>query len=252
MKKIKLLTALLLALSFIFLTACNGEKEAILCTKCNDLNDDGICDKCGGSVMTSNEKTNTMGTGACAYATSRNISGRDITYVEICFENYGRCVVLLDATTAPITVKNFLSLVESGYYNGLTMHRIIKDFMIQGGDPKANGTGGSGTNIIGEFAANGYTNDIPHIKGVISMARGGYSYNSASSQFFICNATSKSTTNLDGNYAAFGYVVEGLSVVDEITSTVAPKATDNNGTIQRADQPTIKYIKVLEDYQKSN
>ena len=249
MKKIKLLTALLIALSFIFLTACNGGKEEILCTKCNDLNDDGVCDKCGGPVMTSDEKTNAMGTGACAYAASRDISGRNIKYVEICFENYGRCVILLDATTAPITVANFVSLVESGFYNGLTMHRIIKNFMIQGGDPKANGTGGSDNNIIGEFSANGYANDINHIKGVISMARSN-SYNSASSQFFICNADARSS--LDGKYAAFGYVVEGLSVIDEITNTVAPKATDSNGTIKKADQPTIKYIKVLEDYQKSN
>ncbi|MBR5140180.1 MAG: peptidylprolyl isomerase, partial [Clostridia bacterium] len=76
-----------------------------------------------------------MGTGACTYKTSRNINGRDIKYVEICFEDYGRCVVLLDATTAPVTVANFISLVEKGFYDGLTMHRIIKNFMIQGGDP---------------------------------------------------------------------------------------------------------------------
>ena len=122
-------------------------------------------------------------------------------------------VVLLDATTAPITVANFLKLVNKGFYNGLTFHRVISNFMIQGGDPKANGTGGSDEDIFGEFLYNGHSNNISHRRGVISMARGD-NYNSASSQFFICNADSQ--YSLDGKYAAFGYVVEGMSVVDAI------------------------------------
>ena len=211
-----------------------------------------------------------MGDGACEYAESRNIEGRDIRYVEICFEDYGRCVVLLDATTAPETVANFISLVEDGFYDGLTMHRIIKDFMIQGGDPDGDGSGGSSHNIKGEFAENGHVNDIKHLKGVISMARS-QDYNSASSQFFICNADA--TGSLDGKYAAFGYVVEGLSVIDDITSEVFPKTKYasyygdysidptyrtykhyvwsylGNGAVEKnADKPVIKYIKVLEDY----
>ena len=214
--------------------------------------------------------------GACEYAKTRDISGRDIKYVEICFEDFGKCVVLLDATTAPVTVSNFISLVEKGFYDGLKMHRIIKDFMIQGGDPDGNGTGGNknpdGTKaeIKGEFSKNGHKNDISHIKGVISMARSS-EYDSASSQFFICNADA--SASLDGSYAAFGYVVEGLDVIDKITEEVFPKteyasyygdySVDptyqtykhyvwqylGNGAIEKdADKPVIKYIKVLEDY----
>lgn len=207
----------------------------------------------------------------CEYVQTRDIEGRDIKYVEIEFERYGKVVVLLDATTAPITVANFISLVESGFYNGLKMHRIIQDFMIQGGDPKGNGTGGSDKTITGEFSSNGRKNDISHIKGVISMARSD-DKNSASSQFFICNADA--SASLDGNYAAFGYVVDGLSVIDKITEKVFPKtkyadyygdygidSTYNtykhyvwqylgNGTVEKdEDKPVIKYIRVLENYE---
>ena len=207
----------------------------------------------------------------CEYVLTRDIEGRDIKYVEIEFERYGKVVVLLDATTAPITVANFISLVESGFYNGLKMHRIIQDFMIQGGDPKGNGTGGSENTITGEFSSNGRKNDISHIKGVISMARSD-DKNSASSQFFICNADASSS--LDGNYAAFGYVVDGLSVIDKITEKVFPKTAYadyygdygidytygtykhyvwqyfGNGTVEKdEDKPVIKYIKVLENYE---
>ena len=217
-----------------------------------------------------------MGTGACEYAETRDVTGRDIKYVEICFEGFGKCVVLLDATTAPITVNNFVSLAEQGFYDGLTMHRIIKDFMIQGGDPDGDGTGGNKDadgnkiEIEGEFSDNGHKNDISHKKGVISMARGS-SYDSASSQFFICNADASGS--LDGSYAAFGYVVEGLSVIDDITEEVFPKTAYadyygdfsidptyqtykhyvwnylGNGAVENeSDKPVIKYIKVLEDY----
>lgn len=217
-------------------------------------------------------KTNKVGTGACEYLESRDISGRDIKYVEICIENYGRMVVLLDATTAPKTVANFISLVEEGFYDGLTFHRIIKDFMIQGGDPDGDGTGGSKNEIFGEFSSNGHQNDISHKYGVISMARSN-APNSASSQFFICNADA--SASLDGDYAAFGYVVEGMSVVDEITKKVFPKTAYadyhnnyeidsyygtykhtvwqylGNGTVEKnSDKPVIKYIKVLDSWEK--
>ena len=219
-----------------------------------------------------------MGTGACEYLDTRNIEGRDIKYVEMCISGYGKMVILLDATTAPETVANFISLVESGFYNGLTFHRIIIDFMIQGGDPNADGTGGhtdangKEINIKGEFASNGHPNDISHLKGVISMARSG-DPNSASSQFFICNANA--SKSLDGSYAAFGYVVEGISVVDKVTEDVFPKTAYadyygsyeidyyygtykyvvwqylGNGTVERkADQPVIKYIKVLDSWSR--
>ncbi len=115
---------------------------------------------------------------------------------------------------APITCANFEKLVKEGFYDGLTFHRVISGFMIQGGCPLGTGTGGSGTNIKGEFAANGVKNDLKHTRGVLSMARS-MMPNSASSQFFIMHADAP---HLDGNYAAFGKVVEGMDVVDEIAS----------------------------------
>ena len=134
-------------------------------------------------------------------------------YAKITVKDHGVIILALDEKTAPITVNNFLDLANSGFYNGLTFHRIIKDFMIQGGDPDATGGGGSDNKIKGEFSANGVTNNISHVRGVISMARSN-AYNSASSQFFICNADS---THLDGSYAAFGKVIAGMDVVDSIT-----------------------------------
>ena len=206
----------------------------------------------------------------CEYVSTRNTEGRDIKYAEISVKNYGKIVVLLDATTAPITVANFVKLAEEGFYDGLTFHRIIKDFMIQGGDPKGNGSGGSDKDIKGEFDENGHKNDISHIKGVISMARS-EDPDSASSQFFICNADA--TESLDGKYAAFGYVVKGLRVVDKITEKVFPKTAYadyyndysidpaygtykhyvwsyfGNGTVSNNDdKPVIEYVKILEDY----
>ena len=116
--------------------------------------------------------------------------------------------------TAPITVENFLDLVKKGFYNGLTFHRIISGFMIQGGDPDGNGMGGPGYSIKGEFKSNGVDNPLKHEKGVISMARS-MDPNSAGSQFFIMH---EAAPRLDGQYAAFGKVIEGLDVVDEIAS----------------------------------
>ena len=115
---------------------------------------------------------------------------------------------------APLTVENFLDLVKKDFYNGLTFHRIIPGFMIQGGDPSGNGTGGPGYNIKGEFKSNGVNNTIKHERGVISMARA-FDPNSAGSQFFIMH---KDAPHLDGEYAAFGKVIEGLETVDEIAS----------------------------------
>ena len=115
---------------------------------------------------------------------------------------------------APVTVENFLDLVKKGFYNGLTFHRIIPGFMIQGGDPSGNGTGGPGYKIKGEFRSNGVKNDLKHERGVISMARA-FDPNSAGSQFFIMH---EDAPHLDGEYAAFGKVIEGLDTVDEIAS----------------------------------
>lgn len=160
--------------------------------------------------------------------------------VAIEVKDYGTIKVELDPTYAPITVDNFLCLVEDGFYDGLTFHRIMEGFMIQGGDPNGNGTGGSEVNIKGEFSANGVKNPLSHKRGVISMARSSHP-DSASSQFFIMNTD---YPGLDGNYAAFGVVTEGMDVVDAITEDANP--TDSNGTIPRAEQPVITKITVID------
>ena len=182
----------------------------------------------------------------CVYWNTRSTEGRDISFAKITVKDYGEIVVLLDATTAPITVANFKKLVSKGFYNGLTFHRIIKNFMIQGGDPLANGMGGSDEEIKGEFSKNGHNNDIKHLRGVISMARSN-DMDSASSQFFICNADA---SNLDGSYAAFGYVVKGLSVVDEITADKAIYGLESDGAIaQKTLQPVIEKIELLDSFE---
>ena len=134
--------------------------------------------------------------------------------VVIEMENGGIMEIELYPDKAPITVKNFEKLVNSGFYNGLGFHRIIEGFMIQGGDPKGNGTGGPGWHIKGEFASNGVKNDLKHTRGVISMARSA-DPNSAGSQFFIMH---DDAPHLDGQYAAFGKLVSGYDVLDEIAT----------------------------------
>ncbi len=162
----------------------------------------------------------------------------EVYYATIDVEGYGPIEVELLPEVAPKTVANFVKLAREGFYDGLTFHRIIDGFMIQGGDPKGNGTGGSGTNIEGEFAANGIENDLSHTRGVISMARA-QDPNSASSQFFIMHADAP---YLDGQYAAFGKTTSGIEVVDAIVADAQP--VDGNGTILAADQPVITSITV--------
>lgn len=159
--------------------------------------------------------------------------------VVITIKNYGDIKLELDADVAPITVTNFIDLVESKFYDGLTFHRIMEGFMIQGGDPDGNGTGGSDHDIKGEFSSNGVPNNISHVRGVISMARSS-NPNSASSQFFIVH---QDATYLDGNYAAFGKVLEGMDVVDRVAADAVP--IDNNGTIPADKQPVIERIVVV-------
>ena len=154
-------------------------------------------------------------------------------------KDYGTIELELDADTAPITVTNFVELAKDGFYDGLTFHRNIEDFMIQGGDPNGNGTGGSKHTIKGEFRANGVENNIKHERGVISMARS-QDYNSASSQFFIMY---EKASHLDGQYAAFGKVTKGLDVLDKLEKV---KAIDNNGLVEASQQPVINSIKILD------
>lgn len=161
-------------------------------------------------------------------------------HVEIKVKKYGTISVELDADVAPITVTNFVNLAKDGFYDGLTFHRIISGFMIQGGDPLGNGTGGSDQNIKGEFSANGVENNLKHVRGTISMARS-QDNDSASSQFFIMHEDAES---LDGQYAAFGTVTDGMDIVDKICEDTP--VTDDNGTVEAEDQPVIKSIKVID------
>ena len=161
-------------------------------------------------------------------------------YAEIEVEDYGTISLELDADTAPITVTNFVNLAKDGFYDGLTFHRIIDGFMIQGGDPLGNGTGGSDETIKGEFSDNGVENDISHVRGTISMARSS-DPDSASSQFFIVHQDS---TYLDGQYAAFGHVTDGMDVVDTICEDTPVQ--DNNGTVAAEDKPVITSITISE------
>lgn len=180
----------------------------------------------------------------------------------ITVKDMGKITVELDGETAPITTENFVKLAKSGFYDGLTFHRVISGFMVQGGDPNGDGTGGSDNDIKGEFSANGVENNIKHLRGVISMARSGSVYeqylaggyklsdlpaeakqdieramNSASSQFFIMH---KDSPHLDGNYAAFGHVTSGMEVVDKIADETP--VTDNNGTVTKENQPVIESV----------
>lgn len=200
---------LLAAMSAVIFTGCTGSKDESI-----------------------NNRETTAGD------TTQYLSGK--VNIEIQVASYGTIEATLDADVAPITVTNFVNLAKSGFYDGLTFHRIISGFMIQGGDPKHNGTGGSDEKIKGEFASNGVKNSISHKRGTISMARSSY-YDSASSQFFIMHADS---TALDGQYAAFGTVTSGMDVVDAICNNVNP--VDDNGTVPYEKQPVITTIKVLD------
>ena len=205
-----LLLAFLLTASVLLLTASCGESGKWA----GDLKAQG--GEGGGAA----DETAAPGTGGEGGGENGSVM------IEIEMENGGLIKLELYPDVAPITVENFVSLAKEGFYDGLIFHRVINGFMIQGGDPDGNGTGGSGKNIKGEFARNGVENNISHVRGVISMARA-KPMDSASSQFFIVQSDS---TYLDGSYAAFGRVTEGMDVVDEIASV-----------------PTDRYDRPLED-----
>ncbi len=162
-------------------------------------------------------------------------------HVEITVQDYGVISVELDGDSAPITVGNFLALAKDGFYDNLTFHRIISGFMIQGGDPNKNGTGGSDAPIKGEFTDNGVENPLLPTRGAISMARRNGDMNSATSQFFICHADAH---ELDGQYAVFGHVTDGMAIVDQICEKTP--VLDNNGTVAAESQPVITSIQVID------
>lgn len=175
-----------------------------------------------------------------AEPTAEGEKGQITHYAEIDIADHGVITVALYGNDAPISVANFVKLANEGFYNGLTFHRIISGFMMQGGDPNGNGTGGSENTIKGEFSSNGVENTLSHTRGAISMARS-QNPDSASSQFFICHADS---TFLDGQYACFGYVTDGMDVVDAVCEAAQP--TDGNGTIPADQQPVITAIRVID------
>lgn len=216
-KRRKLAAIVAAVLTAAVLAACGGDKAA------------GDSGTAGGDVE--------------AAASEETLQTEPVTgkhHVEITVKDYGTIAVELDADAAPVSVANFLKLAEEGFYDGLTFHRIISGFMIQGGDPLGNGTGGSDETILGEFSENGVANPLSHTRGAISMARS-TKPDSASSQFFIVHEDS---TFLDGQYACFGYVTEGIEVVDAICD--ATPVTDNNGTVEKENQPIIESIKVAD------
>ncbi|MCR5041408.1 MAG: peptidylprolyl isomerase [Clostridia bacterium] len=188
-------------------------------------------DNANDAITTTAEPAETVTAGAENEQSSE--PGVEPVNVEIVVRDYGTITLELDPSQAPISVENFVNLARSGFYDGLTFHRIIEGFMIQGG------AGENAATIKGEFSANGVENNIEHTRGVISMARAP-GYDSASSQFFIVQEDSP---HLDGNYAAFGHVTSGMEVVDAIAADAEP--VDNNGTIAAEDQPVIETIRVL-------
>jgi peptidyl-prolyl cis-trans isomerase B (cyclophilin B) len=162
-------------------------------------------------------------------------------YADIVIRDYGTVTVALAGETAPKTVQNFVSLAQSGFYDGLTFHRIVEHYVMQGGDPNGDGSGNSGTFVTGEFYNNGWDNPLPHLRGAVSMAREG-GFNTGSCQFFIVH---DDALQLDGNYAVFGFVVEGFTeVVDKICAEAEPINT--SGYIPPEKQPVIETIRIRE------
>ena len=194
---------------------------------------------CGGK---SNAQTDTSAPDDSSQQTTADDTAEPIGqhHAQITVKDYGTIDIELDGDVAPISVQNFIDLANDGFYDGLTFHRIITGFMMQGGDPTGTGMGGSEDNIKGEFSANGVKNDLSHTRGAVSMARSS-DYDSASSQFFIVQQDS---TYLDGQYACFGYVTNGMDVVDAICDNTP--VTDDNGTVEAANQPVIESVKMID------
>ena len=222
-------------ISSILMTVLLG---ALCLTGCGSTDNNTAADKNVSSAAVSSPAADADSNVASDNEDSDLLSGKH--HIKIKVKDYGTISVELDADVAPITVTNFVDLAKDGFYDGLTFHRIISGFMIQGGDPLGNGTGGSDKTIKGEFSENGVENSISHVRGTISMARS-QDYDSASSQFFIMHMDNP---GLDGQYAAFGTVTKGMEVVDKICEDT--QVEDENGTVAAENQPVIKSIKVID------
>ena len=222
-------------ISSILMTVLLG---ALCLTGCGSTDNNTAADRNVSSAAVSSPAADAESNVASDNEDSDLLSGKH--HIKIKVKDYGTISVELDADVAPITVTNFVDLAKDGFYDGLTFHRIISGFMIQGGDPLGNGTGGSDKTIKGEFSENGVENSISHVRGTISMARS-QDYDSASSQFFIMH---KDNPGLDGQYPAFGTVTKGMEVVDKICEDT--QVEDENGTVAAENQPVIKSIKVID------
>ena len=235
MRQGKKMFSLLLAMAMLLCCAACGQSGSSARSETGQTAQETPAEPAGGE-MEENEMPilTDLGPG------SEEESTAALHHVQIKIRDYGTVTLELDAEAAPLTVQNFLSLARDGFYDGLTFHRIMDGFMIQGGDPTGTGMGGSSQTVKGEFALNGWNNPISHKAGVISMARA-QNPDSASSQFFICVADADF---LDGSYAAFGTVTEGLEIVQQIAKDARP--IDDNGTIPAKDQPVIESITVLD------
>ena len=225
---------LTLALCGTMLAGCGSSKS----DSAAETDTTETAETAGTDTSADNASAEEEGSDESASAEEELLTG--LHHITIDVQDYGTITLELDADEAPISVTNFVNLAEEGFYDGLTFHRIISGFMIQGGDPKGNGTGGSDTTIKGEFSENGVENNISHVRGTISMARAN-DQDSASSQFFIVHEDS---TFLDGQYAAFGHVTDGMDVVDAICENTPVQ--DNNRTVKAADQPVITSITVID------
>lgn len=228
-------TILMLSVVLFGITACGGTST----DNQKSSSKDAQTAASSGAAATADAAEDSSNAGSADSSSDSDLlSGKH--HVEIKVKDYGTIKVELDADEAPITVTNFVKLAKDGFYDGLTFHRIISGFMIQGGDPKGDGTGGSDDTIKGEFSENGVENSISHVRGTISMARSS-DPDSASSQFFIMH---QDGTYLDGQYAGFGKVTDGMDVVDKICEDTP--VTDSNGTVDSAKQPEIESIKVVD------
>ncbi len=196
---------------------------------------------CSNVTTTAGSTTQTPSTTTTVPGTTQNgLDPNAVYYADIVIQDHGTITIKLEQNAAPITVANFVKLAQSGFYDGLTFHRIVEDFVMQGGDPEGTGYGGSEEKIYGEFLANGFNNTLPHTRGAISMARSS-AYNSASSQFFIV-LSERYQSSLDGLYACFGYVTDGMDIVDAICAAAEP--VDSNGFITQEEQPVMTSVTI--------
>ncbi len=221
MKKIIRIIALIMAMTFVLCSCSN-----LTFTSSTGSETTSPAGNTEGDGLFENNKTE---------ENAVNSSDAEHPKVKFTMENGGSFVIELYPEYAPQTVENFVDLVSDGFYNGLTFHRVVEDFMAQGGDPEGTGMGGSSKRIKGEFAINGFEqNVLSHTRGVVSMARSS-SYNSASSQFFIMY--SDNHTYLDGQYAAFGIVISGMEVVDSFLET--ERTMGNDGALSKPVEPIV-------------